>query len=61
MQAGWNMLVDVEETPIINHLEINGRLTFKPDMDVHLRAKKILIRAGELLVGSEEMPYEHRG
>ena len=55
------MLLDVEETAILNLLEINGRLTFKPDMDVHLRAKKVLIRAGELLVGSEEMPYEHSG
>jgi len=34
--SGVNMLLDLAETPILGRLEINGRLTFKNDQDVHL-------------------------
>ena len=56
--SNWNMILDIEETPVLESLTINGRLTFAPTMDVHLRSKWIFIRAGELLIGSEEEPYE---
>jgi hypothetical protein len=49
------------ETPIFDKIEINGLLKFKPDIDVHLRAKKILIRGGELQVGTKEKPYLKNG
>jgi len=38
IEPGINMLLDIEETPIFNMLRINGRLTFKPEIDVSLRA-----------------------
>ena len=28
IEAGWNMYLDISETPILDSLEINGRLTF---------------------------------
>jgi len=48
IKEGWNMVLDLEETPIFNLIEINGRLSFARDKVVNLRAKKILIRGGEL-------------
>jgi hypothetical protein len=38
IESGWNMQLDLPETPIFDQIEINGLLKFKPDMDVHLRA-----------------------
>jgi hypothetical protein len=57
---GWNVEFDLEEpSPIFDTIEINGCLHFKneKDADLHLRAKKILIRGGELYIGS----YEKKG
>ena len=52
------MLFDVAETPIINMLTINGRLTFEDEIkDLHLRAKYIFIRAGELIIGTVDAPF----
>lgn len=56
-----NIILDVTETPILKKLEINGRLTFKNDMAIHLRAKNIFVRAGELIVGTQEAPYLEKG
>lgn len=58
IKSGWNMLYDIEESPKFNIIEINGRLTFEDaDKDLHLRAKYIFVRAGELLIGTPEIPY----
>jgi hypothetical protein len=52
------MLFDLEESPIFNMVEINGRLTFEDaEKDLHLRAKYVYVRAGELIIGSQETPY----
>mmetsp|Transcript_34116 Transcript_34116/g.25176 ORF Transcript_34116/g.25176 Transcript_34116/m.25176 type:complete len:202 (-) Transcript_34116:2790-3395(-) len=51
------MMLDID-TPILNKLEINGRLTFLNTTDIHLHAHYIFVRAGELIIGSEEAPYE---
>jgi len=52
---------DVEDTPILKSLEINGRLTFKNDpeeaVDRTLRSHWVYVRAGELHIGTEEEPY----
>lgn len=61
IEPTWNMLLDIEETPIFDKIEIKGRLTFKDDMNIHLRAKKILIAGGELIIGSEKKPYVMNG
>lgn len=55
------MHLDLEETPIFNKIEINGRLTFKQGMDITLNAKKILIRGGELRIGTKEERYTNKG
>lgn len=53
--SGWNLVLDLEETPIFNSLTINGRLSFiQNGMDIHLRSKYIFVRAGELFIGSQE-------
>jgi hypothetical protein len=51
------MILDIEETPILALLRVNGVLTFSPNIDVHLRAKHVFVRAGELHIGSEEEPF----
>lgn len=61
IEAGWNMLLDIPVTPELKLIQINGRLTFKNDMDIELKAKHIFVRAGELVIGSEEAPYEMNG
>lgn len=53
----WNMVFDLAESPVLRYLEINGRLSFKNDTDLHLRAKHILVRAGELIVGYKDAPF----
>ena len=57
--SGWNLVLDLDETPIFNSLTINGRLSFiQNGTNVHLRSKYIFVRAGELLIGSEDAPFE---
>lgn len=58
IEPGWNMVLDIAETPIFRMLTVNGRLTFQNDIDVHLHAKHIFVRAGELIIGSQAAPYE---
>jgi len=52
---------DIEDSPILTSITINGRLSFKNDPDVPtnrtLRAWWIYVRQGELLVGSADQPY----
>mgnify|MGYP002629819704 CR=1 FL=1 len=57
--SGWNMVYDVEESPVLTMLSINGILTFKNDSStqIHLRAKHIFVRAGQLHIGSAEYPF----
>jgi hypothetical protein len=49
------MLFDLANSPILNSLEINGRLEFKNGVGHYgvLNSNKIHVRAGELLIGSE--------
>ena len=58
--SGWNMVLDLAETPIFKSLTINGRLSFMTGMDVHLRTKQIFVRAGEFLIGNETAPFENQ-
>lgn len=57
IESGWNMILDIEETPIFENVRINGILTFGNETDIHLRAKRIFIRAGELHIGNETHPF----
>ena len=53
------MVFDLEESPIYKLIRINGILTFKNDTEklLHLRAKHIFVRAGQLHIGSKEYPF----
>ena len=57
IEPGWKMILDIEETPIYELIRVNGVLIFSDDMDIHLKAKHIFVRAGELLIGNETHPY----
>jgi len=52
---------DLEETPILKSLDINGRLHFQNDPEVAvdrtINAYWVYVRAGELFIGSEDEPY----
>lgn len=55
--SGWKMILDIPETPKIKLLRVNGLLIFSDEMDVHLKAKHVFVRAGELHIGNETNPY----
>jgi len=57
IEKEWNMELDLAETPIFNKIEIKGILRFKTSIDVHLHVKKVLIRGGELGIGTASKPY----
>lgn len=52
---------DMEETPLLKSLTVNGRLSFKNDVDAAanrtINSHWVFVRAGELIIGSEEEPY----
>ena len=59
IMSGWNMILDLSETPKFKTLTVNGRLSFvqREDFDVHLMAERIFVRAGELFIGTIEEPF----
>ena len=55
---GQNWIFDLVESPLYNYIEINGVVTFKQDAAIlHLRAKYVFIRAGELHIGNQTNPF----
>jgi hypothetical protein len=58
---GLNLLVDVDSTPILNAVVVEGSLIFAPETDsTHHRffdAKYIFVNGGLMEVGTEEFPY----
>jgi hypothetical protein len=60
IESGWNMVLDIEETPVFELIRINGILSFGNETDIHLRAKHIFVRAGELHIGNETHPYPNK-
>jgi len=63
VEPGWNMIFDLgSDSPVFNHINLNGKLTFKNDTKageiIHLKAHRIFVRAGELHIGSKEYPYQ---
>ena len=58
VEPGFNVVYDLEESPIYRYVQINGRLTFKQDAPkLHLRAYYLFVRTGELLIGNETNPF----
>lgn len=59
IEAGKNYVFDLEESPIYNYIQINGRVTFLEDANkLHLQAKYIFVRAGELIIGNKTHPFK---
>ena len=53
------VILDIE-TPVLNLVTVNGKLSFQDQTNgdlVHLKAKQVYVRAGELLIGEEGAPY----
>jgi hypothetical protein len=59
--AGLNLLVDVDQTPELNAIVVEGSLIFIPHSDPnHERffdARYIFVTGGLMEVGTEEFPY----
>ena len=54
-----HVILDIE-TPELNLVTVNGKLSFKDQTNgdlVHLKAKQVYVRSGELLIGEEGTPY----
>lgn len=62
VEPGENIIYDLEDSPVFDVVTVNGRLSFLDDKDylpkLNLNAKHIFVRAGELLIGSADAPYE---
>jgi hypothetical protein len=58
IESGWNMFLDVSDTPKFDIITINGALTVYNNSDINLYANKILIRTGEFHIGSASSPYQ---
>jgi hypothetical protein len=58
---GLNLLVDIDSTPTLNAVLVEGSLIFAPELDPnHHRtfdAKYIFVNGGLMEVGTEEFPY----
>lgn len=55
---GQNFVFDMEVSPIYRYIQINGRVTFLNSANkLHLRAKYIFVRAGELIIGNQTHPF----
>lgn len=61
IEPGWNMIFNMNPSPVYKLIRVNGILTFDNSTDTHLRCKHLFIRAGELHVGTEQEPYQPNG
>lgn len=46
----------LDEVPVYDYVVINGKLTFATDIDIDFRAKRIFVRGGELILGTQQQP-----
>lgn len=60
IESGWNMIFDMETTPDLDSIQINGKLTILSGKDREIRTHSLWIRAGELEIGTENAPYEDK-
>jgi hypothetical protein len=61
---GLNLLVDIDESPLLNAVFVEGAILFSPDADpTHHRkfsAHYIFVTGGKMELGTEEFPYTSR-
>jgi hypothetical protein len=59
--AGLNLLVDIDSSPLLNAVIVEGSIIFAPDDDPnherYFDARYIFISGGLMEVGTEEFPY----
>lgn len=59
--TGLHLLVDIDSTPILDAILVEGSLIFAPDSDsTHERtfdARYIFVKGGYLEIGTEDYPY----
>mmetsp|Transcript_20915 Transcript_20915/g.32408 ORF Transcript_20915/g.32408 Transcript_20915/m.32408 type:complete len:122 (+) Transcript_20915:941-1306(+) len=56
----WDMLYDLEDSPVYKKVMILGILTFEDTGDRKLNAEAVFVRGGELYIGTKETPFEHK-
>jgi len=55
---GQNWTFDLKESPIYGNVLINSLVAFKEDApELHFKAKNIIIKQGQLVVGTAEQPF----
>lgn len=59
IESTWQMVFDLNPSPVYQLIRVNGKLSFADEMDTHLNCKHLSISAGELHIGSEEKPMEN--
>jgi len=60
IMSGWKMILDIEEPPKFQTIHVNGILIFSDEIDIHLQAVNIWVRAGELHIGNETHPHQSK-
>ena len=58
IESGWDMIYDLQDSPVFKMITVNGILTFFNKTNTHMRVKHLFVRAGELHIGSKELPYD---
>jgi len=58
IEDGWDVLYDIETSPVLQSLEVNGKLSFERGKPALLQSHSIWIRAGEVNVGTEDEPFD---
>ena len=52
------LLID-ESTPILDTVIVEGKMMFSDEKDLTFDAHYVVIREGELEIGTEDLPYQH--
>ena len=55
---GWDVVYDIGTSPVFKNLQINGKLSFLTGQPAVLQSHAIWIRAGEVNVGTEDVPFD---
>ena len=53
------LVVDVDSTPILETVLVEGKIVFSDEKDMTIDAKYFIIIGGEFEAGTEEAPYQH--
>lgn len=54
--GSWDLVLDMD-TPVLEHLELQGRLSFDPEQDVVLNTHTMVIFGGTLAAGTATEPH----